>query len=182
MEPWRGRCATTGRLDEQALEYVRSPHEYDVEARRLLLLSPSDGSQLLHGMHDCHAHEPCARGMRTPLARLCGPVPGEGADGQCRIDMGVEMPCRQCAREGHARLSRRQGGEDGSATYPKIDMIMRVAELEESIVRKVLKLLQECGFICRGDQRYGISTCSKNPATFDWYEDTHRARRPTTPP
>lgn len=75
-----------------------------------------------------------------------------------------------------------RAGEDGSATYPKIDMIMRVAELEESIVRKVLKLLQECGFVCRGDQRYGISTCSKSPATFDWYEDMHRARRPTTPP
>ena len=172
----------TGRLDEQALEYVRSPHEYDVEARRLLLLSPSDGSQLLHGLHDCHVHEPCVRGMRTPLARLCGPVPGGEPMGNVVLTWAWKCHVGNALAKAMLVYLADRAGEDGSATYPKIDMIMRVAELEESIVRKVLKLLQECGFVCRGDQRYGISTCSKSPATFDWYEDMHRARRPTTPP
>lgn len=85
-----------------------------------------------------------------------------------------------------------RAGEDGSAAYPKIDTIMRVTELKESTVRKALKLLQERGFIRRGDQRYARlgrngrdrlpQYCQvvwdlnvlEDPSTFDWYEDTHR--------
>ena len=44
--------------------------------------------------------------------------------------------------------------DDGSAAYPKIETIVNVTELSERTVRSSLKLLQERGFIRRGDQRY----------------------------
>ena len=43
--------------------------------------------------------------------------------------------------------------DDGTRAYPKIDTICKVTEFSESSVRKSLRLLQERGFIRKGDQR-----------------------------
>ena len=47
-----------------------------------------------------------------------------------------------------------RASDDGTAAFPKIETIVNVTELSERTVRSSLKLLQERGFIRRGDQRY----------------------------
>lgn len=85
--------------------------------------------------------------------------------------------------------------DDGSAAYPKIETIVNVTELSERTVRSSLKLLQERGFIRRGDQRYarlgkGGRTrlpqycqivwdlaVESDPATLTWIKETHAAEQ-----
>ena len=50
-----------------------------------------------------------------------------------------------------------RASDDGTAAFPKIETIVNVTELSERTVRSSLKLLQERGFIRRGDQRYAAS-------------------------
>ena len=85
--------------------------------------------------------------------------------------------------------------DDGSAAYPKIETIVNVTELSERTVRSSLKLLQERGFIRRGDQRYArLGKGGRNrlpqycqvvwdlavesdPATLTWIKETHAAEQ-----
>ena len=88
-----------------------------------------------------------------------------------------------------------RASDDGTAAFPKIDTIVAVTEFSESSVRKSLRLLQERGFIRKGDQRYArIGTKGRDrlpqycqivwdlavesdPATLVWIEETHRSER-----
>lgn len=88
-----------------------------------------------------------------------------------------------------------RASDDGTAAFPKIDTIVAVTEFSESSVRKSLRLLQERGFIRKGDQRYArIGTRGRDrlpqycqivwdlavesdPATLVWIEETHRSER-----
>ena len=89
--------------------------------------------------------------------------------------------------------------DDGSAAYPKIETIVNVTELSERTVRSSLKLLQERGFIRRGDQRYArLGKGGRNrlpqycqvvwdlavetdPSNLTWIRETHAAEHdPTT--
>lgn len=81
--------------------------------------------------------------------------------------------------------------DDGTAAYPKIATIVNVTELSERTVRSSLKLLQERGFIRRGDQRYArLGKGGRNrlpqycqvvwdlavetdPSTLEWIRETH---------
>ena len=83
--------------------------------------------------------------------------------------------------------------DDGSAAYPKIETIVNVTELSERTVRSSLKLLQERGFIRRGDQRYArLGKGGRNrlpqycqvvwdlavetdPSNLTWIRETHAA-------
>lgn len=85
--------------------------------------------------------------------------------------------------------------DDGTAAYPKIATIVNVTELSERTVRSSLKLLQERGFIRRGDQRYArLGKGGRNrlpqycqvvwdlavetdPSTLEWIRETHTAER-----
>ena len=89
--------------------------------------------------------------------------------------------------------------DDGSAAYPKIETIVNVTELSERTVRSSLKLLQERGFIRRGDQRYArLGKGGRNrlpqycqvvwdlavetdPSNLTWIRETHAIPRPWAP-
>lgn len=84
-----------------------------------------------------------------------------------------------------------RAGDDGTAAFPKVETIEQVTEFSHSTVRRSLKLLQERGFIRKGDQRYarigrnGRDRLSQycqvvwdlnvesDPATLAWIEETH---------
>ena len=88
-----------------------------------------------------------------------------------------------------------RASDDGTAAFPKIETIVNVTELSERTVRSSLKLLQERGFIRRGDQRYarlgkGGRTrlpqycqivwdlaVESDPATLTWIKETHAAEQ-----
>lgn len=88
-----------------------------------------------------------------------------------------------------------RASDDGTAAFPKIETIVNVTELSERTVRSGLKLLQERGFIRRGDQRYarlgkGGRTrlpqycqivwdlaVESDPATLTWIKETHAAEQ-----
>lgn len=83
--------------------------------------------------------------------------------------------------------------DDGTAAYPKIETIVNVTELSERTVRSSLKLLQERGFIRRGDQRFArLGKGGRNrlpqycqvvwdlavetdPSNLTWIRETHAA-------
>lgn len=85
--------------------------------------------------------------------------------------------------------------DDGTAAYPKIKTIVNVTELSERTVRNALKMLQERGFIRRGDQRYArLGKGGRNrlpqycqivwdlavesdPTTLEWIKETHAAEQ-----
>ena len=86
-----------------------------------------------------------------------------------------------------------RASDDGTAAFPKIETIVNVTELSERTVRSSLKLLQERGFIRRGDQRYArLGKGGRNrlpqycqivwdlavesdPSTLTWIKETHAA-------
>lgn len=88
-----------------------------------------------------------------------------------------------------------RASDDGTAAFPKIETIVNVTELSERTVRSSLKLLQERGFIRRGDQRYArLGKGGRNrlpqycqvvwdlavesdPATLTWIKETHAAEQ-----
>ena len=88
-----------------------------------------------------------------------------------------------------------RASDDGTAAFPKIETIVNVTELSERTVRSSLKLLQERGFIRRGDQRYArLGKGGRNrlpqycqvvwdlavesdPATLTWIRETHAAEQ-----
>lgn len=88
-----------------------------------------------------------------------------------------------------------RASDDGTAAFPKIETIVNVTELSERTVRSGLKLLQERGFIRRGDQRYArLGKGGRNrlpqycqivwdlavesdPATLTWIKETHAAEQ-----
>ncbi len=85
--------------------------------------------------------------------------------------------------------------DDGTAAYPKIATIVAVTELSERTVRSSLKLLQERGFIRRGDQRYARLgrggrdrlpqycqvvwdlAVETDPSILTWIRETHDAEQ-----
>ena len=84
-----------------------------------------------------------------------------------------------------------RASDDGTAAFPKIETIEQVTEFSHSTVRRSLKLLQERGFIRKGDQRYARIgkngrdrlpqycqivwdlAVDSDPATLAWVERTH---------
>ena len=84
-----------------------------------------------------------------------------------------------------------RASDDGTAAFPKIETIEQVTEFSHSTVRRSLKLLQERGFIRKGDQRYARIgkngrdrlpqycqivwdlAIESDPATLAWVEKTH---------
>ena len=71
--------------------------------------------------------------------------------------------------------------DDGSAAYPKIETIVNVTELSERTVRSSLKLLQERGFIRRGDQRYAQGRQEPSAAVLPGRVGPRGGNRPVQP-
>ncbi|OZG62496.1 MULTISPECIES: helix-turn-helix domain-containing protein [Bifidobacterium] len=91
-----------------------------------------------------------------------------------------------------------RASDDGTGAFPKIDTIAKVTEFSESSVRKSLRLLQERGFIRKGDQRYARIgkggrdrlpqycqvvwdlNVGSDPTTLAWIENTHASEYDST--